>query len=112
MIILERAVVFFGRDSARQCTAGRVRQPAARVGSLNRRRTEISHFKLHRDAASLGIVFEHLADELQVVRERCGKLADILLLHPAVEHLFLERNEYAFIRIAPGLTLVVKRPHE
>ncbi len=76
------------------------------------RRTEVSDFKLHRDPALLLIVFQRAGYEGKVVVEFCGELANTLLLHPAVQHFFLQRNVNLFVGIARCFTLVVKRPHE
>src|ERR1035437_3436428 len=93
-VILKRAVVFFGWDSS-----GGVAQVnvfgLGTGGIAERRRAEIGDLKLHGDAASLRIVLEHLADELQIVGEGAWKFADIFLLHPAVQHFFLQGNEDA-----------------
>ena len=37
---------------------------------------------------------------------------DVLLLHPAVQHLFLQRDVDLLVAIAGALALVVERPHE
>src|SRR5439155_23724454 len=71
------------------------------------RRTEVSDFKLHRDTALLLIVFQRAGYEGKVVVEFCGELANTLLLHPAVQHFFLQRNVNLFVGIARCFTLVV-----
>src|SRR5437763_16126495 len=54
------------------------------------RRTKVCDLKLHRDPALLLIVFQSAAYESQVVVEFCRELYDFLLLHPAVQHFFLQ----------------------
>ncbi len=107
----KRAVFLFARNSASDVALVNVFRLRAR-GIAESRRAEIGDFKFHGDAAAFRIVFQHLADELQIVGERGRKLADVFLLHPAMQHLFLQRNEDAFVGIARGLALIVERPHE
>ena len=110
-VVLKRAVFPFARNSARNEALIDIFNLCAR-GIAESRGAEIGHLELHGDAAAFRILFQHLADELQVIREGGGKFADILLLHPAVQHLFLQRNVDAFVRIARRLTLIVERPHK
>ncbi len=58
------------------------------------------------------IVFERLRDELQVVVEAGGQSLDLFLLHPAVQHLLLQRNVDRLVAIARLLFLIVEGPHE
>src|SRR5262249_22951652 len=84
--------------------------PAARITELCR--AEISNLKLHRDPAFLLIVRQRARYESKIIIKLLGKLADILLLHPPMQHFLLKRNIDLLVRVARGLTLVVKRPHE
>ena len=109
--VLKCAVLLFIGNSARDVALVDIFGLSAR-GIAESGRAEVGDFKLHRNAATLGIVLQHLTDEFQIVAEHRGKLADIFLLHPAVQHFFLQRNVDAFVGIARRLVLVVERPHE
>src|SRR5579872_6195677 len=83
-----------------------------RTGIAESRGTEVGNFELHRNSAALGIIFQRAADEVQVVSERSRQFADVLLLPPAMQHLFLQWNVDALVGIAPRLSLIVERPHK
>ena len=82
------------------------------MGSPNFVGAEIRHFKLHGDAALFLIVFEHAADECQISREVRRQLVHVFLLHPAMQHLLLQRDIDFLVPIARALALIVKGPHE
>ena len=76
------------------------------------RGAKICHLEFHRDSALLLVVLQRTGHERQICGKIRRQLLDILLLHPAVQHFFLQRNVNLFVRIARSLTLVVKGPHE
>src|SRR5579871_3019348 len=109
--VLKHPVFPFGWDATDYIALVQVLSLRARRVA-KRGRAEIRDFELHGNTAALGIVLQDLADELQVLGKRWWKLADIFLLHPAMQHLFLQRNEHAFVGIASGLALIIEWPHE
>src|SRR5581483_9539928 len=62
-------------------------------------RAKISDFELHRNPALLLIVLKRLGDKFQIAVEVGGKLTDCLLLQPAMQHFFLQRNIYLLVRV-------------
>ena len=73
-VILERAVFLFaGNASAHVALVKFLGLRAAGIAKGGG--AEIGDLELHGDAASLGIVFQHLADEFQIVAEGGGEFA-------------------------------------
>src|SRR6266576_5330567 len=82
---------------------------SGRIAKLGR--TKVGDLELHRDPTLVFlIVFKYLRDELQIVVERSRKLSNFFLLHPAMQHLFLQRDVDLLVNIAGTFFLVVERP--
>ena len=110
-IVLNRPVVGLRRNTATNILfINRLSLLAARISEPER--TEVGDLKLHGDAALLLIVLKRLADELQIIVEASGCPLDMLLLHPAVQHLLLKRNVNLLVPVAGAFLLVIEGPHE
>src|SRR5260370_17356368 len=109
--VLEGSVLFFGRNAPRNVAQIDI-LGFGRRGIAKGCRTKVGDFKLLGYASVFLIVVEHLTDEFQITVKVGGKLIDVFLLHPAVKHLLLQRDEHALVGIASGLTLVFERPHQ
>src|SRR5215831_20578080 len=93
-IVLKSPVFLFAWNAARNVASINVLGlGASRIAE--RHGAEVCDFKLHRNAAAPRVVLKHTADETQVVRKRSRQFADVHLLHPAIEHLLLQGDEYS-----------------
>src|SRR5438128_10368950 len=110
-VILKRAVLLLAGNSAAYKTLVDVLSLLAR-GIAEFCRAEVGHFELHGDSALLLIVFKHAAEEAQIPGEISRPRLHVLLLHPAVQHLLLQRNVNFLVAIAGALALVIKGPHK
>src|SRR6266852_9295428 len=109
--VLEGSVLFFGGNASGNVMRIDIHGLLPR-GIAKCCRAKVGHFKLLGDASVFLIVLEHLAYEFQIAVQVARKLADVSMVHPAVQHFLLQRDEHAFVGIASRLTLVVERPHE
>ena len=109
--ILERSILILRRSAAAHVA------PVKFFGLRSRRIAEgrgpkISDLELHRNAAALRVFLQRLADEFKIIGKARRQLADIFLLHPAMQHLLLQRDVNALVGIARSLALIIEGPHE
>src|SRR5438270_9347883 len=109
--ILERSILLLRRSAAAHVA------PVKFFGLRSRRIAEgrgpkISDLELHRNAAALRVFLQRLADEFKIIGKARRQLADIFLLHPAMQHLLLQRDVTALVGIPRSLALIIEGPQE
>src|SRR5690242_14972839 len=77
-----------------------------------KKRAEISGFKLHGHAAFFLIVGERLADESLVAGQIGGQANRVFLFHVTLKNFFLERDVNGHVTVPGDQALVIKRKKE